>query len=147
MHPFKFKITNFLIPKRQAQSPKPTGIYISHFHLNFPSDSCIVVIDKKERASRFLLPVEAGVLLVNARSIIRRISPECNGKLGKKLVHATDKVGGGTGGAFYSRLACVDHHAVREIGGHNKVVFHNESRLLRRQNEFLYNFRRSDALL
>lgn len=47
---------------------------------------------------------------------------------------------------LYARLSVVDDHSVREVGGHDKVVLHNEGRLLRMQDEPLDQLRARDAL-
>ncbi len=65
----------------------------------------------------------------------------------EELVHAREQRLRRGGRALHAWLSRVDDDAVREVGGHDEVVLHDEGRLLRVQDEALDDLRRHDALL
>lgn len=94
-----------------------------------------------------LLSVLDTVELVDARTEVRRITPERDLERREKLVHAGEERLRGRCGRGHGWLTLEHDDAVREVRRHDEVVLNHERGLLRMQDEPLDNFTRNDTLL
>ena len=91
--------------------------------------------------------VQLGIQFVDTRAEVSGIPAECDVEILQEGVTASKEGLRLVGMSINTRLAIEDDDAVSKVGGHDKIVLHDESRLLCMHDEALDDTASNDTLL
>ncbi|KAI9911590.1 hypothetical protein PsorP6_009854 [Peronosclerospora sorghi] len=105
-----------------------------------------LVVHKKKVPRCLLLHIFHRVKLVDARTVVRRVSPERDFQLFQERIHACQQALRSVGRTLDPGLPVINHDSVSQVRGHDKIVLHDKRRFLGVKNEPLNHFRGQDTL-
>ena len=94
-----------------------------------------------------MFSIFSGIDFIYSRSEVVGISSEGDTHHLQKLIHAFHQGLRAMSGTIQARIAIENHHLISQVSGHDKIVFHDESRLLGVLDETFNHFRSDNTLL